>query len=104
MLSFNDSIIECSVCGGAGVGDPFQSITIKNEYFSIENLYGACDKTFKVITFKYDKKQNNFYLHKIGTEDYNCREEANPNGEIKVTKNTKTIKNFGSITFKKYNL
>lgn len=102
LFAFNDNVIQCSDCGGAGVGDPFQDIVIKNGYFSIENLFGACHKTFEVITFKYDKEKNNFYLYKIGTEDYSCREEANLNGEIKSTQTIKTKNNFGVITFEEY--
>lgn len=96
---YNDFLIECSKCGGAGVGDPFQDIKIKNQYFSIECLYGACDKTFIVNTFKFDSKSKEFYLYKVGTEDYSCREEDNVNGEVKVTTKTRTKKNFGKVKF-----
>lgn len=104
LFAFNDYIIQCSGCGGGGVGDPFRDIKIKNNFISVESLYGGCDKTFEVITFKFDKKVNDFYLYKIGTENYSCREEANPNGEIKSTKTIRTKKDFGKVTFKAYNL
>jgi hypothetical protein len=102
LYGFNDNLIECSKCGGAGVGDPFRDIKVKNQYFSIECLYGACDKTFSVITFKFDKKSKEFYLYKIGTEDYSCREEENSNGEIKFKKKTETEKDFGKVKFVDY--
>lgn len=98
----NDRLIECSQCGGAGVGDPFQDIKIKNQYFSIENLYGACDKTFSVTTFKFDKKSKGFYLYKIGTEDYSCREEDNSDGEVKIKTQTQSVKDFGEVRFTDY--
>jgi hypothetical protein len=102
LYGFNDNLIECSKCGGAGVGDPFEDIKIKNQYFSVECLYGACDKTFSVKTFKFDKKTKEFYLYKIGNEDYSCREEDNPNGEIKVKTSTATEKDFGKVKFVDY--
>jgi hypothetical protein len=103
LYGYNDNLIICSTCGGAGIGDPFRDIKVKNQYFSIESLYGACDKTFEVITFKFDDKSKEFYLYKIGTEDYSCREEDNPGGEIKVKKKTETKNNFGKIKFTEYN-
>ena len=102
LYGFNDNLIDCSTCGGAGVGDPFQDIKIKNQYFSIECLYGACDKTFSVITFKFDKKSKEFYLYKIGNEDYSCNVEENPNGETKIKTQTETVKDFGKVKFVDY--
>lgn len=102
LYGFNDNLIDCSLCGGAGVGDPFQDIKIKNQYFSVENLYGSCDKTRSVITFKFNKKSKEFYLYKIGTEEYSCREEENSNGEIKVKTKTETEKDFGKVKFAEY--
>lgn len=94
---FNDNIVECSACGGGGVGDPFQGIKIKNGYFSIESLYGDCDKTFVVITFKYESKKKEFYLHKTGRVDYNCQDEP-----VKPVEHTETIKDFGIVQFGDY--
>jgi hypothetical protein len=102
LYGYNDDVIECSKCGGAGVGDPFQGITVKNQFFSIECLYGACDKTFEVTTFKFESKSKEFYLYKIGTEDYSCREEDNADGEIKVKADIKTKKDFGKVKFSSY--
>jgi hypothetical protein len=99
---YNDDIVECSDCGGIGVGDPFQKIVIKNQYFSIETLYGACDKTFIVTTFKYDDISDAFYLYKIGSEDYSCREEANPNNEINIRTKIETEKDFGKVRFEDF--
>lgn len=101
LFGFNDNLVECSECGGAGVGDLFQGVTIKNGYFSIESLYGACDKTIVVTTFRYDKAKKNFFLNKIGTEDYNCQQEP-VNGKIKSKTKVQTVKNFGKIKFSDY--
>lgn len=102
LYGYNDNLIDCSQCGGAGVGDPFQNITIKKQYFSVESLYGACDKTFIVTTFKFDITSNEFYLYKIGTEDYSCNDVENSNGEIISRIETKTQKDFGKIKFINY--
>ena len=99
LASLNHNILECSNCGGAGVGDPFVGISIKNNYFSIEQLFGACDKSFIVTTFKYEK--NKWLLHKIGQDDYSCN-QVNENDEIKITHKIKTKKDFGLIEFKNY--
>ena len=99
IASINHNILECSNCGGAGVGDPFRGISIKNNYFSIEQLFGACDKSFIVTTFKYENGK--WFLYKIGQDDYSCN-EVNENEEIKVIHKMKTIKDFGLIEFKNY--
>jgi|GEM_PF-405301 len=96
----NDYLVECSDCGGAGVGDPYQGIAIKNGYFSFEALYGSCYKTFQVITFKYDAAEKDWFLHKIGTEDYNCKETES--SEVEVYTKTKTVDDFGKIRFNDY--
>jgi hypothetical protein len=92
----NSNLVDCTDCGGAGVGDPFEDIVIRNGYFSIEQLYGACDKTKSVITFRYDKAQKDWVLHKKGRVDYNCnlpeRQEAS----------VETPKDFGLVLFKNF--
>lgn len=56
----NDDVVDCTKCGGAGVGDPYRGIVIKGTYFSFESLYGACDKTYYVTTFHYDRARRNW--------------------------------------------
>ncbi len=96
----NNHLVGCSDCGGAGVGDPFQGITIKNGYFSIEELYGACDKSFVVTTFKYDEDKKDYFLYKIGTDDYSCNDMGND--EVKVHHSLKTQKDFGIVKFRDF--
>lgn len=102
LYGYNDDLVDCSACGGAGVGDAFQGIIIKGKYFSIEQYYGACDKTFAVTTFKFDTKSSKIYLHKMGTEDSSCRQEENVDDKIKIVTKIKTVKDFGKIEFTKY--
>lgn len=100
--SYNDRIVECSNCGGAGVGDPFRGIKIQYPYFSVEGLSGDCDKTFTVKSFKFDSKNRNFYLHKVINENYGCQENPTRNGEIKVQAQTLSKKQFGKVRFSEY--
>ncbi len=101
VASVNDKLIGCSYCGGAGTGDPLSGITIKRGYVSFENLYGGCYKTFRVITFKYDKNKKDWFLHKRGTQDYNCKDDKNEE-EVKVETYISTKKDFGWIRFSDY--
>ncbi len=72
LFGYNDNIIDCSNCGGMGVGDPFRDIVIKKNFFSVEQLYGACEKDFIVITFRYDEPLKDIFLHRKGEEHYKC--------------------------------
>ena len=98
----NKYIIECSQCGGAGVGDPFQNLVIENGIFKIFSLYGACDKTASTETFQFDPVLNDWLLKEVIREDYTCREEENLNGEIKVSSEIWNQKDLGKVTFSKY--
>ncbi|WP_027471518.1 hypothetical protein [Saccharicrinis fermentans] len=98
--AINSNLIDCSTCGGAGVGDPFQGITIKNNYFSFEQLYGACDKSFVVTTFKFDINSGKWYLHSIGSDNYSCRNVES--GNVNVSHTSKRKKDFGLIEFENF--
>ncbi len=97
----NDKILDCSDCGGAGVGDPFRDIKIKNGYVSFESLYGDCDKSFIVITFKYNNSDKRLHLFKIGTSTYNCRDDES-NSSIPTKETIETVKDFGDVLFENY--
>lgn len=99
IIAQNNFMVGCSSCGGA-IGDPFRGITVKGSYISFEELYGACIKEFQVITFKYDKKSEKWYLHKKGIEATYCNKKVN--GEPKVETVVKSKKDFGLIEFSKY--
>jgi len=96
--AYNDNILDCSTCGGGGVGDPHQSIRIKNGSITFESFYGACDKTTIFKIFKYDSRKKNWYLREIRTESYSCKQEP-VEGEIKINRSIETIDDFGIITF-----
>ena len=90
-----DKIVDCSNCGGACVGDPFQTILVKKAGFSIVSLFGACDKTAITKSFHFEVSNNTFYLDSIITVDYNCHSVDTVNTKVEL----KTIKDFGKINF-----
>ncbi len=91
----NDNVVLCSNCGGV-IGDPYQDIVIKNGYFSIEHYGGSAMRWTDIITFKYNKGERNWFLHKKGGEHFHM---SNP----KETKEKiKTKKDFGTILFENY--
>jgi hypothetical protein len=97
LAAYNDTVVECTACGGDGVGDPHQGIAIKGGYFSLESLYGACQKTYVVTTFRYSKAERNWFLHKIGQDDDDCNNTGAP-----VRHKEQTIRDFGHISFKEF--
>lgn len=97
----NNFLVECSDCGGAGVGDPHQGILFENGILSFESLYGACDKTAQSINFTYDKVGKLWWLQTIEKTSYNCQEPADGE-EVKTYNSIKTKKDFGSIRFSDY--
>lgn len=95
----NDEVVGCSACGGAGVGDPLQSIVIKGSYFSIESLYGDCTKTHFVVTFHYDKTRRDWLLHRFGRVDYACRDVGGSTAkEVRIEG-----EQYGKVSFAKFN-
>ena len=100
ILAQNDQILGCTTCGGVGVGDPYRGITVKHNYVSFEELYGACVKDFQVTTFKYNAEKEKWYLHKLGVESTFCNEEVN--GDPKVETKVKTVKDFGVVEFSEF--
>lgn len=69
----------------------FQNIVFKNEYFTIEQTF--CNKylVYAYTTFKFNKKNNELYLHKYG-EEY-IQDDNSPVKETKIW----TKKDFGEI-------
>lgn len=93
----NDNTVYCIDCGGI-MGDPFMEIVIKNGYFSVEHYGGSAWRWTRVITYKYSKEENNWFLHKDGGESFHATEPE------KVEKSIKTIKDFGKVLFKDFDI
>ena len=69
LFAKNDSVVLCSICGGV-FGDPYEAITIKNNFFSIEHYGGSNWRWTKIITFKYNEKVKKYILHKDAGASY----------------------------------
>lgn len=86
------------IADGGMMGDPFNSITIKNGYFSFEHYGGSSWRWTHIITFKYDKTDNEWYLHKVGGDSFHTLETE------KVETKVKSTKDFGKIKFEKFDI
>jgi hypothetical protein len=93
LMAKNDSVVLCKECGGI-FGDPFQGITIKRGYFSIEHYGGSSWRWTRIITFKYSIKTKQFLLHRDAGVSYHNTE--NP---IKETKLISNKSDFGKLNF-----
>lgn len=103
----NDNAVLCIDCSGAIHGDSFEGVKIKNGYFSVEHYtVGGIDKWSKVITFKYDKTKDDWFLHQDGMEFFRFNNDESPNAEavIKTGEEILTKKNFGLVLFKNYDI
>lgn len=73
----------------------FQNLTIKNNFFTIEENISSQPIQDKYTTFIFDKKDNSIYLHKLGYST--TYPDANQDNSI-----TYSSKDFGTIKFGKY--
>jgi hypothetical protein len=90
-----DKAALCKTCGGI-FGDPFVGIAVKNGYFTLEHYGGSNWRWTRYITFKYNKKKNNWFLHKDGGVSYHT---SNPN---KTTSHFKKIDRKNPVSLKQY--
>ena len=97
LVAENENAVLCVSCGGI-LGDPFQGVTIKDGYFSVEHYGGSAWRWTRIVTFKYDSKDKKWYLHKDGGDSYH---NAEPD---KITSEVKTVKDFGIVPFENYDI
>ncbi|WP_113616957.1 hypothetical protein [Chitinophaga flava] len=93
----NDNVVYCVDCGGI-MGDPFESVVIKNGYFSVEHYGGSAWRWTRIITFKYSPTDKYWYLHKDGGDSFHASEPD------KVTSKVRTSKDFGKVPFNKFDI
>jgi len=93
----NDNTVYCIDCGGI-MGDPFMGITLKNGYFSVEHYGGSAWRWTRIVTYKYFRQDNEWFLHKDGTESFHVSEPE------KVERTIKTKKDFGKVTFEQFDI
>lgn len=67
--AINDEVIACSTCGG-GVSrqDPFNRVTINGSLLSFVSTLGFGEKTTQVITFQFDPKRPDWWLHTVALQ------------------------------------
>jgi hypothetical protein len=97
VVAKNNSVVLGREDGGI-YGDPFEGVTIKRGYFSIEHYGGSSWRWSRIITFKYNKNQKDWFLYKDGEKTYHI---SNPQ---KTTTEIQTVKDFGIVSFKNYNV
>jgi hypothetical protein len=93
----NNNTVYCIDCGGM-MGDPFMGITIKNGYFSVEHYAGSAWRWTRIITYKYSKQENEWFLHKDGSESFHASEPD------KVESKIRTTKDFGKVKFEDFDI
>ena len=98
LATCNDKIIECTDCGGMGVGDPHQGVTIRYPYLIFESLYGAWTKNAIAVTFKHSRRQHRWLLHEVYINTYSPSDH-NHDGEPDSEEEVLTARNFGRVTF-----
>ncbi|WP_428229005.1 hypothetical protein [Flavobacterium sp.] len=101
----NENVAYCIDCGGV-FGDPFNGITIKNGFFSIEHKIAGGHHWEQIITFKFNKAKNNWYLYKDHFINYvfNASNDPNADALIADVDKLKTVKDFGEISFQNFNI
>lgn len=97
VVAQNSKLIACSDCGGAGVGDPYRGMSIKNGVMTFKQLFGACCKDEETVAFSYDGDLNDWLLSSKEKLSYCCNQEEND--EIATVFTTETSKDFGIIKF-----
>ncbi len=70
LIERNDNIVLCFLCGGV-MGDPYTGITTKKNFFSVEHAGGSSDQWTRIITFKYNMEDGNYYLSRDAGEVWN---------------------------------
>ncbi len=97
LVKRNDNTVYCIDCGGI-MGDPFMGIKIKNGYFSVEHYGGSAWRWTRIITYKYSKQDNEWFLHKDGSESFHASDPE------KVESKIRTTKDFGKVKFEDFDI
>lgn len=57
----NDQIVGCASCGGM-MGDPFQSLEVRDKGFTVSNAGGSVDRWANSFEFRYSRRDNSWQL------------------------------------------
>ncbi|AHJ96582.1 hypothetical protein Hsw_0987 [Hymenobacter swuensis DY53] len=91
----NDHAVLCGGCGGV-MGDPYQGLTIKNGYFSLEHYGGSGWRWTRIITFRHDPATRRWWLHRVGGETFHS---ASPDSAQSYMH---TARDFGRVSFEQF--
>lgn len=91
----NDRAVLCSGCGGM-MGDPYQGVTIKKGFFSVEHYGGSAWRWTHITTFRYAPATKQWYLHREGGDSFHATDPE------KVETHIETVKDFGRLSFTDY--
>lgn len=97
---FNDQVLRCTTCGGGSMVDPFVKVVFNGTLFSFVSTYGLGEKTTQVITFEFDPKRPDWWLHSISLQKF----EYTAPGQASSTKPAKilTAKQLGTVRFQDF--
>ncbi len=88
--------ILCKDCGGM-MGDPFTGLAIKNRYFSTEHYGGSSWRWSRIITFKYNAEENDWFVHKDGGTSFHASDP-----EETYEENVQGVDELGIVRFSEY--
>lgn len=86
----NDSVVFCRGCGGV-FGDPFDSVEVKRNTFTVVNYGGSAWRWSETYTFNYSRIDKTWQLVKAVSESFNSLAPQN------LMRKVRTPKNFGKI-------
>ncbi len=86
----NKQVVYCKSCGGS-FGDPFDSVEVKRNSFTVHNYGGSAWRWSEIYQFNYSRIDKTWQLVRAESESYN---NLDPN---KVKTKIRTPKNFGKI-------
>lgn len=95
LASRNDNIIYCHQCGGL-FSEPYTGAAIKKGSFTVHHFGGTNNRWSNDITFRYSRKDKNWYLYKIVDNGWSV---AHPDHIDSIVR---TKRNFGTVSFKNY--
>ena len=93
----SDNAVYCVDCGGM-MGDPFQGITIKNGYFTMDHYGGSAQRWTRLVTFRYDPAARTWLLHRDGGEQFSAFDPEHG------TSSGTTARNFGRVLFTRFDI
>jgi hypothetical protein len=69
LLKRNEQIVGCATCGGS-MGDPFQSVEVREKGFTVSNAGGSIDRWSNSFTFAYSRRDKTWQLVRAEVSSY----------------------------------